>query len=271
MVNTADSGHERKCNSTMAAGKSIVFVSYMTASPWGGSEELWAGAASHLARDGLCVEASVHGWSPPHARIVRLGVDGVKVRLRANRHSFWWRAWKRAFAATKTPIDIEVSKFLAAGNPALVVISDPVSMPSIRAIQECVTRGLPFVTISQTNSEWFWPEDSFAAQYRKFLPAAQRCYFVSRANRRLFEKQIGCELLNAEIVCNPFNVNFNAAPPWPRIDEAGQLRLANVARLHPPSKGQDILLEALADPVWKGRNWSLTLYGEGLCDTRSRS
>jgi glycosyltransferase involved in cell wall biosynthesis len=93
---------------------------------------------------------------------------------------------------------------------------------------------------------------------------AVRCYFVSEANRRLAEKQIGTKLVNAEILSNPFNVQFNASPSWPS-GEAGELRLACVGRLHPPSKGQDILLEALAGYPWDTRQWRLTLYGEGRC------
>jgi glycosyltransferase involved in cell wall biosynthesis len=89
-----------------------------------------------------------------------------------------------------------------------------------------------------------------------------RCYFVSEANRRLAEKQIGIQLGNAEIIRNPFNVPFNAAPPWPS-GETAELRLASVARLDLAAKGQDILLEALAAPPWDARKWHLTFYGEG--------
>jgi glycosyltransferase involved in cell wall biosynthesis len=70
-------------------------------------------------------------------------------------------------------------------------------------------------------------------------------------------------LPNAEVIWNPFNVAFDAAPPFPTFSEKDGLLLACVGRLHPPSKGQDILLEALASPVWADRNWRLHLYGEG--------
>src|SRR5262249_50599877 len=92
------------------------------------------------------------------------------------------------------------------------------------------------------------------------------CYFVSRANLQLAEKQIGCELPNAEIVRNPFNVDFNASPPWP-ANNNGEIRLACVARLDSPSKGQDILLEALAGPAWMKRGWHLKFYGDGKMRT----
>ena len=93
------------------------------------------------------------------------------------------------------------------------------------------------------------------------LSLARRCYFVSEANLRLAEKQIGCELSNAEVVRNPYNVAFDASPAWPALD--GELRLACVARLDPGQKGQDLLFEALAGSAWANRDWHLSLYGDG--------
>jgi glycosyltransferase involved in cell wall biosynthesis len=244
--------------------KSIVFVTNMTGSAWGGSEELWARTASHLAHDGLPVRASVNGWSPPHPRTIQLGTDGVDVQLRRTDYPLWWRAWKKLAAPNRTPAEIEFSRFLTNENPTLVVISDPVAWPPVGILRVCVEKDLPFVTISQANGEQFWPDENVAAPYRKYMPQARRCYFVSNENRRLFENQIGCELPNSEIVQNPFNVTKGASPPpWPVLNDSGELRIACVGRLHPPSKGQDILLEALAGPIWRDRNWRLTLYGEG--------
>ena len=70
-------------------------------------------------------------------------------------------------------------------------------------------------------------------------------------------------MLNAEVVRSPFKVPIDAALPWPSTDEGGELRLACVARLHPPSKGQDILFDVLAEAPWNARKWILSLYGEG--------
>ena len=67
------------------------------------------------------------------------------------------------------------------------------------------------------------------------------------------------------MVRNPFNVPYDAEPGWPSPAANGDLRFACVARLHSPSKGQDILFEALATPLWRTRSWSLTLYGDGPC------
>jgi len=88
-------------------------------------------------------------------------------------------------------------------------------------------------------------------------------FFVSKANQRLTGKQIGCELLNAEVIWNPVNVDFNSSPPWPQLGPDGEFRLASVARLDPRAKGQDLLFEALAGVSWVARPWRLYLYGAG--------
>jgi glycosyltransferase involved in cell wall biosynthesis len=167
------------------------------------------------------------------------------------------------YASNKLSIVIEVEKLFAAGDPALVVFSDGSALPPVDLLEACVSGSLPFVTVTQANVEYWWPDDKLAERYRKVVPIARRCYFVSKANQRLLEKQIACELPNAEIVCNPVNVDRNASLPWPPLSVDSELRLACVARLHPASKGQDILLEALAGPAWAARNWRLTFYGDG--------
>jgi glycosyltransferase involved in cell wall biosynthesis len=185
---------------------------------------------------------------------------GVEVWLRPSRYPLWKKAWRKVIAREKTWMAIEVEKFLAVRPPTLVVLSDWGPLPPVELLELFVSKSLPFVTIGQANWEGWWPFDELAHRYRKVIYGARRCYFVSKGNQRLLEKQIGCELPNAEVVYQPCNVNVQALPPWPSVHE---LHLACVARLYPPAKGQDILLEALADPVWNSRSWRLTLYGEG--------
>jgi hypothetical protein len=152
--------------------------------------------------------------------------------------------------------------------PQFVVISDGGPFPPLDLLKMCATQDLPFVIIVQCNHYFWWPGDALAERYRAALAAAAlRCYFVSEANRRIAEKQIGCELLNAELVRNPFNVDFNASPPWPPLARDGELRFACVGRLDPPGKRQDILFEGLAGPAWATRSWRLHLYGNGRTGT----
>jgi len=95
------------------------------------------------------------------------------------------------------------------------------------------------------------------------LPLARRCYFVSEANLRLTENQIGAIIANGEVIRNPVNVSLDSPLPWPALKSSDEIRFASVGRLHPPSKGQDILFTALAAPEWRNRRWRLSVYGDG--------
>jgi glycosyltransferase involved in cell wall biosynthesis len=243
--------------------KEIAFVTTFEFPAWGGCEELWSRSALDLKSRGVSVSASVYGWFPPHERILTLAQAGVRLQFRPAVYPFWKRVWHKVSGVSNPAIVVEVQKFLASGAPALVVLSGGGALPHIGLLELCFSKGLPFVTIGHANCEDWWPEDELAARYRKVLPAARRCYFVAKANQMLLEKQIGYEFPNAEVVRNPFNVARNASPPWPLLGRDSTLRLACVGRLEPVSKGQHLLLEALADPVWRSRSWQLTLYGEG--------
>jgi glycosyltransferase involved in cell wall biosynthesis len=245
------------------AQKRILFVSPVGNVAWGGAEELWSRAAINLAAEEFTVSASVVGWSPPHPRALNLTERGIEVWFRPTAYPLRKRAWRALVSPEKTATTLEVERLIAARSPDFVVISDGAPFPPLDLLEMCVAKRLPFVIIVQCNQYFWWPADALAKRYRAALAAGLRCYFVSDANLRIAEKQIGCELSNAEVVRNPFNVNYKASPPWPPLGRNGELRFACVGRLDPPGKGQDILFEVLARREWATRDWRLHLYGDG--------
>ena len=247
----------------MAARHGILFVTTLASGGWGGSEELWSRTALALSSEGLPVTASVLDQSPCHPRVVDLMARGIDVR------PYHWtyplsRQPFRRFASRRTGgLVYAIDRVISAKHPSLVVVSDGGILPPVHSLELLAARKVPFVTISHANSVEWWPPDDVAARYRAVLRNAAACFFVSHANLRLTEEQIGCPIQRAEIVRNPVNVTVTTLPPWPTVPEKDGLRLACVGRLHPPSKGQDILLQVLARPEWKTRPWRLNLYGEG--------
>ena len=243
------------------SGKTIIFVSNGAAHQ--ASEELWSRTAVELAKLGFSVCASVPGWSPLHWRTKELRNAGVQVQLRPASYTLSKRAWFYLFSRNKPRVAREVEKLLRRRAPNLVVICGDFAYPPVEWLELCISMGLPFVTIANGNYEERWPNDDLAERYQNAFSLALRCYFVSNATLRITEKQIGSKLPNAEVVWSQYNVDFNASPAWPKSKRDEELLLACVGRLHPPHKGQDILLEALAKPVWRNRAWHLTLYGDG--------
>lgn len=241
----------------------IAIIADNNAFQWGGSEELWSQTAIRLIAEGVPVAASVQGRLPLHDKLRQLMDSGVQLRLRPERYSLLHRVHRRALTGWGSDLQNEISKFLHLAQPEIAIFSTGAIFPPIEWLELCRGKGLPFVTIGQANCEYFWYVDETAARYRQVLPAARRCYFVSKANLRLAEKQIGLEFSNAEVVRNPFNVDFGASPPWPSPGASGVLHLACVGRLDLGAKGQDLLLEALANSVWMNCPWRLALYGSG--------
>jgi glycosyltransferase involved in cell wall biosynthesis len=238
----------------------ILFISNMFRIPWGGSEELWTRAAARLNGQGVPVAASVQGWPELDQRIMQLSRAGVDVRPRPVKPSVIALARRYMFGKPQIVLDIERSFGNAA--PALVVISNAYGNPPIELAELCITKGWHFVILTHSSSPDWWPSGEAAAQARKALALARRCFFVSEGNRILAEKQLGYGFDNAEIARNPLIIEADSPFPWPAGPVGNELRMACVARLS-GEKGQDILLEALASPRWLERHWRLTFYGVG--------
>jgi glycosyltransferase involved in cell wall biosynthesis len=245
----------------------FVFFSSCT-HPWGGSEELWAGAAALLAEAGHSITIFKAGVDPSHARISRLLALGCRI---CDLHQLclpsWVRlpkslVWLTGRAAVQRAIRSLVRARLTYLNPDLVVVSQGANFDGLAYADLCRLSGRPYVVISQKATDHLWPRDQERIEMRSTLQAALRCYFVSRHNLQLTERQIGQTLTNAEIVRNPFLVSGTPVP-WPRSSPENSIKLACVARLETGEKGQDILLQVLARELWINRNLSVSFFGTG--------
>lgn len=244
-----------------ASTKRILFISW--GFPGNASEELWTLTAMELAREGFSICASLRERQPHHASIDKLRTAGIDVRIRPIQYPLWKRAWLYLPSRRKSKAAFEIETLLRREpQPDLVVFSSPYTFPPAELIELVAASKIPFVTIANGNNEASWPEDEETERYRNAFTAALRCYFVSKANVRLAEKQLGTALPNAEVVWSRYNVDFNVSLAWPS-GFGEELRLAGVGRLDIIDKGQDMLLEALADKIWTDRAWHLTFYGDG--------
>jgi glycosyltransferase involved in cell wall biosynthesis len=236
----------------------------MDTAPWGGSEELWSKAAIHLARKGIKVSASVHGWDSRPKRVEELISCGVSVFERKPVYpSFNERMMRRLKLRPNSDLTgLAFEKWLTFDSPDLVVFSDGrlVSKPEWGNL--CQLAGLRYVNFCQANSVAFWPEDIYGQKIANFLYGARVQFFLSNHNKILCEDQIGIELKNSEIMCNPFDVPYEVERIWPDNRE-GDFNLACVGRLEPISKGQDILFSILSRPHWHKREFRVSMFGHG--------
>lgn len=231
---------------------------------WGGSEALWAETALHLAHAGYPVLAFKTNLNPhlPATAALRAAGCGLTelspapalLRRMANRllpyrppHAYTTRLLARRLRAWK---------------PDLVLLSQGGNYDGCRFAAVCRQLGLPYVLLAQKATTGAAPEPQERTLVQEGYGAARRSFFVSHHNRALTELQLGLALPRAEVVWNPYNIAFQSTESWP-LPPDGVLQLACVARLYLPDKGQDLLLQALAQPQWQPRAFHLTLYGAG--------
>ena len=207
--------------------KRIAFLSTMDEYPWGGSEELWSMTAARLLQDGYRGAVWARRWPKPSERIHDLQGLGCELHWRDyNAPSLMRRVLRRLHIL---PLPQEQGfRWFNSFQPDLIVVSLGFQGDVRSFGSEWERWNCPHVVIIQAVTEVVWPRDPELDGASKFLQAAEACYFVSENNRTLVETQFGCSLPNARIVRNPFNVRYDASPPWPGAEEG--VRLACVAR-----------------------------------------
>ena len=246
------------------------FISAIHRMPYAGCEELWVRTAAHLSRAGGRVEANVCYQPWPEQQMAMLESSGCTVHRRRRRTAISRGPrilWQRFGLKRPRPLDTfpgyrAARRWLAEMRPDLVVISQDFQTHGMPWVQACHEAQAPYALVIQSAGECEWPEDHERDILVNAYQGAQRAFFVSRKNRDLVATQLGITLRNAEVVRNPFNVSYQAAPPWPQQHD-GIWRLACPARLHPRSKGQDLLFQVLRADSWRNRPILVTLYGKG--------
>ncbi|MHB8753368.1 MAG: glycosyltransferase family 4 protein [Candidatus Acidiferrales bacterium] len=237
--------------------RKIVFIAANEYVPWGGSEYLWGGAAEKLARRGVEVCISVLDWSAPVKQVEHLRSVGCRIVHRV-RPSLLARGLRNLFPGRYYARHV---RKLAAGAD-LVVVSQGDQFQGLPWMDALRSNGYRYAPIVQGAAETKWPEDDLIERLAPAYEGACAAYFVSQATLDLTRCMLVTPLSQGRVIRNPFNVSYNARPPWPSGARA-QLSLAFVARLEIMGKGHDVLIQVLSLPHWRERDIRVSLYGSG--------
>jgi len=231
---------------------------------WGGSEELWWSGAMTLLERGYQVDVVRPVVDQAHPRIAALASRGGRSYALSTRgerpllilSGLTPRGWR---VNARRQAGIAAGLTMMRRRPDLVIVSQGQNYDGLLFAQMAHRLRIPYVVISQKASEVTWPPDTGRERLHRAHSRAYASLFVSEHNRRVTEDQVG-PIACAQVVRNPVLFGHEGPLPWPDVEPP---RLACVARLHAPEKGQDSLLRVLDRPRWRERKYELTFYGTG--------
>lgn len=242
-----------------------LFISTNDAVPWGGSEELWSGAAARLAAEGHRVTASVWDHSPEPAVLGSLRAGGVLVHKRHERRiqrNRLQQAWATVLQGAPPMFRSNELELLQGTKADLVVFSVGYQLcpKFLRMSKVLRDRRQAYAVVVQLVIEGLPMNDDMTQAYLDAYEGAARVWFVSEQNRQATERELGYVFTRALIVHNPVDTTTEVLDPPPT---EGGWSLAMVGALSPHHKGQDLVIALLARPKWRERPLQVSFFGQG--------
>lgn len=163
--------------------KSITFVSSNELTPWGGSEVLWTAAARRFIEREYRVRAGIKWCKEMPEKIAELKQCGAAIYVRGDvpvsaAASRINRLLPARFQFKPRPMQFEA---LQIHKPDLAVISQGGNFDGIDYMEYCAKCCIPFVTISQAASEFYWPDDKMVKRLEKTYPLALKKLFCQQS------------------------------------------------------------------------------------------
>lgn len=237
----------------------IGFYSCMSGMPWGGSEALWWRAARLLQREGHDVAVNYKWWPEAAWHLKEIIRNGGDIWFRDQPQTFFEARTAAIRGLFQNQRDGSPASWLKATSPDAVMITLGYHPDQIFVAEACHRLGIPYGINVQCASNFFFIHGDRLDEYRNWYRNATRVFFVSEENQHKVETNIAAKLNNAEIVANPFNVDYDAKPNWPSSDSG--FKVACVGRIHFQSKGQDLIVDVMKQDKWRDRDIEITFYG----------
>src|SRR5262249_28292731 len=220
---------------------------------WAGSEEMWKLFATEALHRGHSVAAALQTPIAQSDELAEFRVLGGVV--------FAYNPLNRY---TSRAVRLGYSRFrrLKQWNPDIVCTSGHPALPyrNLDLYRLLNAHTGPRIFIIQGNADWFISGQAERDALRALYLPARRIICVSRHNAELLQRQLTSSL-PITILPNPIRTRLKRPLAWP--SDLEQVRFATVGRYETFGKCQDAVLQALATPEWKERNWRLDLFGSG--------
>ncbi len=232
----------------------IGIISTVGGYSWAGSEEMWKLFATEALHRGHSVAVMVQTPIAQSEELAEFRALGGVVFAYDPLNRITSRTVSRGLYSRFRP--------LKRWHPEIVCTSGPPATPyrdrDLYNLLRAHKGGRVFII--QGNAESYITGQAERDALRALYRSARRIICVLRDNAELLQRQLTSTLPIA-ILPNPIRTRLEHPLPWP--GDLVPVRFATVGRYEIGSKCQDRLLQALATPEWKQRNWRLDLFGNG--------
>jgi glycosyltransferase involved in cell wall biosynthesis len=245
----------------VANKQQILFLSTLNGDAWGGSEVFWFTMALALAKQGHAVTVAWLDWPERAAKNEQLLQAGCTVIPLPN-HRFATNPLQKILRKKKAAGILK--KNILAKQYRQVIISQSGFEDITHAPFNALLGLLPhYILLYHNYNLQQRLSASRSAALQKWAGGADLNLGASQQIFDAMPQMAGFEMANTAILYNPIGFEPPTAPTaWPPLQQ-GQYVFAVLAQLDCRRKAQDVLINALAHPKWRERNWQLWLYGEG--------
>lgn len=233
--------------------KSVLFISLMNGSAWGGSEELWYRTALWMSKNNYHVSICCYNWDEKKEQLDALRLSGCTIYLLPNKKGLF-----NKLAIKKTLRSIAFDKF------GLVIVNQGGWEEILHSPFKTLYKRLPKYIILNHN----YNEDAELSMSKKkllqqWVMNAQMNFGATEKIFEVLEQKFNININKKNILLNPITFLPGFLPyPYPEISSDGFIWVV-LAELDTGRKGQDVLIKVLSSSKWKERNWQLHLYGKG--------
>ncbi len=233
--------------------RSVLFLSLMNGSAWGGSEEAWFNTALWMRNNNFKIGIACYAWEEKQDRINRLKAAGCDVFLLPNKKGLFKKA-----ATKKILHSIPFTEY------ELTVVNQGGWEEILHSPFSNLYKKLPaYVILNHNYNEAAVLSFQKQKLLQQWVSGARMNFGATQKIFEVIERKFNIGIAKKHTLINP--VTFtpdSAAAPYPEASDGPCIWLM-LTELDTARKAQDILITVLSASKWKARNWQLHLYGKG--------
>lgn len=236
--------------------ESVLFISLMNSTAWGGSEEIWYKSALHLAARNENVGVCCFNWEGKEEKLQQLRNAGCKLFMlpgKSETKSLWGK-YKLNEALYKIPFSDYKKAIVNQGG-----WKDVAHGPFKSLYQKLPPYILIFHnydTLEKLQGNKKKSLHNWVQKAEKNIGDAGRIFSVIKSTCNL-------DIPRNYVLFNPVTIRLPGCQTPFTSQPEDKLEFAVLAELDVKRKAQDVLIKAMAAEKWKTRNYTLNIYGNG--------